>query len=76
MITCSCGALLGEKRTQCARCEALQVLGLEKDAVESEVRAAYRMLVKVLHPHQFRDDEKLREAAEENSKRRLTRTII
>lgn len=64
MNTCSCGNLLDDKSTQCPRCEALQVLGLEMDAGESDIRSARRLLVKIWQPDRFPDDEKMREAAE------------
>jgi hypothetical protein len=68
MNTCSCGQLVDEKSTQCPRCEALQVLGLETAATESEIRSAYRLLVKTWQPDRFKDDQKLKEAAEEKLK--------
>ena len=64
MNTCSCGKLVDEKSTQCPRCAALQVLGLETDAEENEIRSAYRLLVKTWQPDRFQGDEKLKEAAE------------
>lgn len=38
------------------------------DATESEIRKAYRLLVKVWHPDRFQTDEKLKEAAEQKLK--------
>ena len=68
MNTCSCGKPVNEKGTQCPRCAALQVLGLEKHAVETEIRSAYRLLTRTWQPDRFQGDEKLKEAAEEKLK--------
>jgi hypothetical protein len=46
------------------RCEALHVLGLGKDALENEVRGAHRLLAKAWQPENFKDEPKLKEAAE------------
>jgi hypothetical protein len=64
MNTCSCGKLVDEKSTQCPRCAALQVFGLETDAAETEIRSAYRLLVRTWQPDRFQGDEKLKAAAE------------
>jgi hypothetical protein len=68
MNTCSCGQLVDERSTQCPRCAALQVLGLETETTETEIRSAYRLLVKTWQPDRFQDDQKLKEAAEEKLK--------
>jgi len=68
MNTCSCGQLVDEKSTQCPRCAALQVLGLETDTTETEIRGAYRLLVKTWQPDRFQGDDKLKAAAEEKLK--------
>ncbi|MGC9293587.1 MAG: J domain-containing protein [Acidobacteriaceae bacterium] len=53
---------------RCARCAALQVLGLEAGATDGEIKAAYRMLVKVWHPDRFEGDRNLKASAEEKLK--------
>ncbi|MGD0547242.1 MAG: J domain-containing protein [Terracidiphilus sp.] len=53
-----------EKTTLCPRCEALHVLGLGMDGLENDIRSAYHLLVKVWHADHFKDDPKLKEAAE------------
>jgi hypothetical protein len=68
MNTCLCGQLVDEKSTQCPRCQGLQVLGLETEATESEIRRAYRLLAKTWQPERFQGDEKLKEAAAEKLK--------
>ena len=68
MNTCSCGKLVDERSTQCPRCAALQVLGLETDTTETEIRSAYRLLVKTWQPDRFQGDEKLKQAAGEKLK--------
>jgi hypothetical protein len=65
MKNCSCGELVDEKYTQCSRCEALKHLGLNKHAVEEDIRSAYRMLSRVWHPDNFELDEKLKAPAAE-----------
>jgi hypothetical protein len=51
-------------RTPCAQCAALHDLGLAAGATLDEVKAAYKMLVKVWHPDRFQGDERLAQAAE------------
>lgn len=68
MNTCSCGNLIDARFTQCPRCEAVQVLGVEADATEKEIRSAYRLLAKAWSPENFRDDQKLKKAAEDKLK--------
>ena len=41
-----------------------QILGLQPEAAEAEVREAYRVLVKVWHPDRFSGDPHLQEKAE------------
>jgi hypothetical protein len=60
--------LVDESSTQCPRCAALQVLGLETDTTETEIRSAYRLLVKTWQPDRFQGDPKLKEAAEQKLK--------
>ena len=48
--------------------EALKILGLESNAKASEIKGAYRDLVKVWHPDRFGTDLPLRRKAEEHLK--------
>jgi len=64
MEICSCGHVTDDKKPQCPRCEALNILGLGTDALENEIRSAYRLLSKTWSPENFADDPKLKEAAE------------
>lgn len=48
--------------------EALKILGLESNAKVSEIKGAYRDLVKVWHPDRFGNDLPLRRKAEEHLK--------
>jgi len=48
--------------------EALNILGLESNAKASEIKGAYRDLVKVWHPDRFGNDLPLRRKAEEHLK--------
>jgi hypothetical protein len=68
MNTCSCGILIEAKYKQCPRCEATQVLGVNADATEREIRGAYHLLAKAWAPENFKDDQKLKEAAENKLK--------
>jgi hypothetical protein len=68
MNICSCGNLFDDRCSQCPRCDALQVFGLGKDATETEIRNAYRLLVKVWQPDRLPDDPKLKEEAENKLK--------
>lgn len=63
-MSCSCGAPASGSGSQCRRCSALAVLELKAGANEHEIRAAYRLMVKVWHPDRFPGDEPLRKAAE------------
>ena len=65
---CSCGDVADGEGTRCARCCALDVLELNSEAGENEIKEAYRVLVKVWHPDRFHADKKLRTAAEEKLK--------
>jgi len=64
MNICSCGSLFNDRGLQCARCEALQVLGLGKDATETEIRTNYRLFVKAWSPDSMQGDESLKAAAQ------------
>ena len=64
MKICPCGDAVHDEGTLCARCAALHALDLATGATETEIRKAYRVLVKVWHPDRFQGDEKLSEAAE------------
>jgi curved DNA-binding protein CbpA len=68
MQYCSCGDLAEGTGNRCARCAALDVLELPANAGESEIKDAYRVLVKVWHPDRFPGDAKLKAAAEEKLK--------
>ena len=68
MQYCSCGDLAEAADTRCARCAALDVLELKSGASESEIKDAYRVLVKVWHPDRFPGDARLKAAAEEKLK--------
>ncbi|MGO9775922.1 MAG: J domain-containing protein [Terracidiphilus sp.] len=57
-----------EGTTLCPRCEALHVLGLGMEALESEIRSANRLLTKAWQPENFQDDPKLKESAEDKLK--------
>jgi hypothetical protein len=64
MCTCSCGREAEDAGKPCARCAALQALDLAGRASETEIRDAYRTLVKVWHPDRFQSDAALRETAD------------
>jgi hypothetical protein len=64
MNICSCGSLFNDRGLQCARCEALQVLGLGKDAMETEIRTNYQLFVKAWSPESMQGDPALKAAAE------------
>src|SRR4051812_44861966 len=48
--------------------QSCRILGLESASTESEIRQAYRDLVKVWHPDRFAHDERLRLIAQEKLK--------
>jgi hypothetical protein len=64
MVLCSCGQFTDEGTTLCPRCEALHVLGLGIEALENEIRSAYRLQSKAWQPENFEDDPKLKDSAE------------
>jgi hypothetical protein len=64
MNICSCGSMFNDRGLQCARCEALQVLGLGKDATETEIRTNYQLFVKAWSPESMQGDSALKAAAE------------
>lgn len=64
MNLCACGNTAEVNGTLCHRCAALQVLELRAGASEREIKAAYRMLVKVWHPDRFQGDKALKDAAD------------
>lgn len=51
------------------RTEALNILGLDDDASASDVKAAYRECVQILHPDRFANNKRLQERATEQFKR-------
>lgn len=63
MAICPCGLLTKDGSANCERCLMLHVLGLEKGAAASDIKDAYRTLVKVWHPDRFPGDEALRKKA-------------
>jgi hypothetical protein len=65
MNLCECGHKIEEHSAQCARCAALQVLTLERGATDKEIKAAYRLLVKVWHPDLFESDKQAKASAQE-----------
>ena len=68
MGSCACGNALDDFDILCARCRALQTLGLEAGAAEKQIESTYRVLVKVWHPDRFQNDPALKLAAEEKLK--------
>jgi len=68
MQYCSCGDWAEGTATRCARCAALDLLQLNANASQSEIKDTYRAMVKVWHPDRFPGDAKLRAAAEEKLK--------
>src|SRR5690348_10824306 len=68
MSSCSCGNALDRDGVQCSRCQALQALGLDSIAEQSDIERTYRILVKVWHPDRFQSDPKLRAEADEKLK--------
>jgi len=59
---------MDDRSERCPQCAALLLLGVGIDATENEIKAAYRLLVKVWHPDRFPGDPKLRVAAENKLK--------
>lgn len=51
------------------RIEALNVLGLDEDATDDDIKTAYRECVQILHPDRFAHNKKLAERATEQFKR-------
>lgn len=68
MGSCACGNAVDDFETLCARCRALQTLGLEAGATDKQIESTYRVLVKVWHPDRFQNDPALKQAAEEKLK--------
>jgi len=66
---CACGNAIEGKGSKCGRCAALDVLELGFGAADGEIKAKYRMLVKVWHPDRFEGDRELMQAAGEKLKR-------
>jgi hypothetical protein len=64
MNTCSCRNSVEDQDLLCSRCPSLRILGLEANATGDEIKAAYRMLVKVWHPDRFQNDSNIKEVAE------------
>ena len=69
MNTCFCGNPIGEDGILCARCAALRVLELDSYATEKQIKASYRLLVKVWHPDRFQNDATLKWEAEAKLKK-------
>jgi hypothetical protein len=64
MNTCSCGNKKAEEDgTQCSRCKALDVLGLELHATSAEIRAAYRAMSRFCQSEQSQQNETSKAAA-------------
>ena len=55
---------MDDRSERCPQCAALQLLGVGIYATENEIKAAYRLLVKVWHPDRFPGDPKLKQVAE------------
>ncbi|WP_277071824.1 J domain-containing protein [Slackia exigua] len=51
------------------RIEALNVLGLDSDATEKDIKVAYRECAQILHPDRFASNAKLQDRATEQFKR-------
>lgn len=64
MNLCACGSTAENNGSFCRRCAALQVLELRAGASGPEIKAAYRMLVKVWHPDRFQDDKAMKDTAD------------
>ena len=64
MSLCACGNAAENNGSLCRRCAALQVLELRAGASTAEIKAAYRMLVKVWHPDRFQDDKAMKDIAD------------
>jgi len=69
MNTCFCGNPIGEDGILCTRCAALRVLELDSHATEKQIKASYRLLVKVWHPDRFQNDATLKWEAEAKLKK-------
>ena len=65
MSVCVCGRITNGGRPACDRCAALAAFELARDATQTEIRDAYRVLAKVWHPDRFQSDDQLRGKAEE-----------
>ncbi|MDR2197596.1 MAG: DnaJ domain-containing protein [Coriobacteriales bacterium] len=50
------------------RDEALRILGLEEDATEADIKAAYKEMAQILHPDRFQDNRRLADRATEQFK--------
>ncbi len=68
MGVCACGRNTNDGQSNCDRCVALATFGLTRDATQTEIKDAYRVLAKVWHPDRFQGDEHLRAKAEEKLK--------
>ena len=51
------------------RLEALNILGLDEDATQADIKAAYRECAQILHPDRFAGNKKLQDRATEQFKR-------
>lgn len=51
------------------RIEALNILGLDDDATQADIKAAYKECVQIFHPDRFANNKKLQDRATEQFKR-------
>lgn len=51
------------------RTEALNILGLDEDATDKDIKSAYRECVQILHPDRFANNKRLADRATEQFKR-------
>ena len=51
------------------RIEALNILGLDDDATDRDIKVAYKECVQILHPDRFAGNAKLQDRATEQFKR-------
>ncbi|WP_350455320.1 J domain-containing protein [Slackia heliotrinireducens] len=51
------------------RIEALNILGLDSDATQEDIKTAYKECVQIMHPDRFANNKKLQDRATEQFKR-------